>query len=445
MKFEQNFSQQQKQTQKLAMTQQLQQSIQILQFNGEELTEFVESKALENPLIDFVEPIYKTDYSSGTTSSNYSADDKSNYLNQIPDTHMSLFEYLLDQVHLNYRETYLRTLVLYLLEFIDLNGFLTTNLEEAARQTGATEIQMLDALTLVQQLDPAGVGARNLQECLMLQTERDDHAPALAYIVLEEKFTELAQRKWEIITKQFDITLQEVQKIFDYIQTLTPTPGAIFGNTSELYIIPDVKVQVVDDQLIVTSNKKGQPEIHFQQKYFDRMKQENDKEVNKYLKEKQQEFEWLQKTLLQRGDTILNVAKAIIERQQEFFFDKTRPINALTLKEISEAIGVHESTVSRSVNGKYLETNFGVFELKKFFTNKLGTNQSENGDELSADSVKRSLQALVDAENKAKPLSDQKLVELLKEQSIDISRRTVAKYRDQLGIASSSKRKRYDH
>ncbi|MGM0125075.1 RNA polymerase sigma-54 factor [Enterococcus sp. AZ194] len=444
MKFEQSFSQQQRQTQKLAMTQQLQQSIQILQFNTEELVEFVESKSLENPLIDFVEPIYKTDYSSTTNSRSYDSDEKSNYLNQIPDTHISLFEYLLEQVHLNYRETYLRTLVLYMIEFIDLNGFLTLSLEEAALHTGATNIQILDALTLIQQLDPAGVGARNLQECLMLQTERDDHAPELAYIVLEERFTELAQRKWEVITKQFDITLQGVQRIFDYVQTLTPTPGAIFGNTSELYIIPDVKVRIEDEQILVTSNKKGQPEIHFQQKYFDRMKQENDKEVNKYLKEKQQEFEWLQKTLLQRGDTILNVAKAVVERQQEFFLDSSRPINALTLKEISEAIGVHESTVSRSVNGKYLETSFGVFELKKFFTNKVGTNQSEDGEELSADSVKRSIQALVDEENKAKPLSDQKLVDLLKEQSIDISRRTVAKYRDQLGIASSSKRKRYD-
>lgn len=444
MKFEQSFSQQQKQTQKLAMTQQLQQSIQILQFNTEELAEFVESKSLENPLIDFVEPNYKTDYSSSSTSQRYDNDEKLNYLNQIPDTHMSLFEYLLEQVHLNYRETYLRTLVLYLIEFIDLNGFLTISLEDAALQTGATDIQMLDALTLIQQLDPAGVGARNLQECLMLQTERDDFAPALAYIVLEEKFDALAQRKWEVIAKQFDITLQEVQKIFDYIQTLTATPGAIFGNTSELYVIPDVKVQILDNQILVTSNKKGQPEIHFQQNYFDRMKQENDKEVNAYLKEKQQEFEWLQKTLLQRGDTILNVAKAIIERQQEFFFDTTRPINALTLKEISEAIGVHESTVSRSVNGKYLETSFGIFELKKFFTNKLGTNQSVDGEELSADSVKRRIQTLVEEENKAKPLSDQKLVDLLKEESIDISRRTVAKYRDQLGIASSSKRKRYD-
>ncbi|EOT30062.1 RNA polymerase factor sigma-54 [Enterococcus saccharolyticus] len=436
MKFEQQFSQQQKQTQKLAMTQKLQQSIQVLQFSTEELSNFIDNQALENPLLDVTQPNYTSNYSKPRTSTGT----EMNRLNQIPDTTISLFEHLIDQIHLNYRDTYLRTLVLYLVEYIDLNGYLTISLDEAVAKTGGTPIQLLDALTLIQQLEPAGVGARNLQECLMLQTERDNYAPEIAYLLLEEYFIELVERKWDSIAKKLLISLADVQKVFDYIQTLTPAPGAIFGSTEGLYIIPDLTVKVEEQQVTVFSNRSGMPEIKFQQNYFEQMKQSGDPDVLKYLKDKQQDFEWLKKTVEQRGDTIFNVGKAIVERQQEFFLNKEHPIKPLILKDISEELAIHESTVSRAVNGKYLETDFGVFELKHFFSQKLASDDGER----STNDVKHRLQALVDAENKAKPLSDQKLVDLLNEEGIDISRRTVAKYRDLLKIPSSAKRKRYD-
>ncbi len=436
MKFKQQFSQQQKQTQKLAMTQKLQQSIQVLQFSTEELTQFVENQALENPLLDVIQPNYTSNYSKPRTSTGT----EMTRLNQIPDTTISLFEHLIDQIHLNYRDTYLRTLVLYLVEYIDLNGYLTISLDEAVEQTGGTPIQLLDALTLIQQLEPAGVGARNLQECLMLQTERDNYAPEIAYLILEEYFTELVERKWENIAKKLVISLTDIQKVFDYIQTLTPTPGAVFGSTEGLYIIPDLTVKVDGQQVTVVSNRSGMPEIKFQQNYFEQMTQSGDSEVLNYLKEKQQAFEWLKKTVEQRGDTIYNVGKAIVERQQEFFLNEEDPIKPLILKDISEELAIHESTVSRAVNGKYLETDFGVFELKHFFSQKLASDEGER----STNDVKHRLQTLIDSEDKAKPLSDQKLVELLNDEGIDISRRTVAKYRDLLKIPSSAKRKRYD-
>lgn len=436
MKFEQQFSQQQKQTQKLAMTQKLQQSIQVLQFSTEELTQFIENQALENPLLDVIQPNYTSNYSKPRTSTGT----EMTRLNQIPDTTISLFEHLIDQIHLNYRDTYLRTLVLYLVEYIDLNGYLTISLDEAVEQTGGTPIQLLDALTLIQQLEPAGVGARNLQECLMLQTERDNYAPEIAYLILEEYFTELVERKWESIAKKLVISLTDIQKVFDYIQTLTPTPGAVFGSTEGLYIIPDLTVRVDRQQVTVVSNRSGMPEIKFQQNYFEQMTQSGDSEVLNYLKEKQQAFEWLKKTVEQRGDTIYNVGKAIVERQQEFFLNKEHPIKPLILKDISEELAIHESTVSRAVNGKYLETDFGVFELKHFFSQKLASDEGER----STNDVKHRLQTLIDSEDKAKPLSDQKLVELLNDEGIDISRRTIAKYRDLLKIPSSTKRKRYD-
>lgn len=440
MKFEQHLSQQQKQVQKLAMTQQLQQSIQILQYNSEELYAYIEAKSLENPLIDIQSEAAYSEYP--TMGSQTYTNDSNNYLNQIPDNHTSLFEYLIDQIHLNYRDTYLRTLVLFLVEYIDLNGYLTIDLEEATKKTGAKSIQMLDALILIQQLDPAGVGARDLKECLLLQIERDDTAPDLAYIVIEEEFDHLANRKWTLIAKKFEVELSEIQAIFDYIQTLSPAPGSIFESTTGLYIRPDLTLRIKENQLIVLSNKTGTPKIQFQQAYFERMEATDDKEVQAYIKEKKNEFEWLEKTIVQRGDTILRVGTEIVQRQQEFFFKDDRPLKPMTLKEIAETLGIHESTVSRAVNGKYLETEFGIFELRSFFS--YGLSNDNTGEETSTDSVKKQLKVLVDNENKTKPLSDQKLVDLLKEQKIEISRRTVTKYRESLGIPASSKRKRYD-
>lgn len=440
MKFQQSFSQKQKQSQKLAMTQSLQQSIQVLQFSIDELAEFVETQAMENPLIEVSEPNYALTYSKPRSSSG----EELNYLSQIPDDRISLFEYLIDQVHLNYRDTFLRDITLFLIEYIDLNGFLTIDLDEVAIKKKATKIQVLDALTLIQQLDPAGVGARNLQECLMLQTERDDSAPNLAYLILEEHFEELVNRKWPELAKALAIPVSEVQTVFDYIQTLTPTPGASFGTTDGLYIIPDLTVKInAQGKIKIISNRRGMPEMHFQQSYFDQMAKKADAQTQKYLNEKKQDFESLQKMVQQRGDTILRVGQAIIANQQDFFFDDSRPIKPLILKDIAAELEIHESTVSRAVNGKYLETDFGIFELKHFFSQKVGI-QNENGEEVSTDNVKVHLQTLVADEDKRKPLSDQKLVDLLKEEGLDISRRTVAKYRDALKIPSSSKRKRFD-
>lgn len=435
----------------MAMTQQLQQSIQMLQYNADELISFLEQKALENPLIevtverDFAEeaalyPIQKTNYQ------NSSGQDEQNYLNQVPDTSTSLFEFLLEQIHLTMRDTYLRELVLLLTENIDDNGYLKIDLVEVAKSVGAEEIQMLDALTLLQQLDPPGVGARNLQECLMLQIERDDRAPNMAYVIMEEEFENFANRKWKEITKKFDVSLAEIQEISDYVQTLTPRPGAVYDGTREQYIRPDLVVRIENESIKVLSTKTGLPVVNFQKEYYQEMSQFKDKDVTHFMKEKYNEYEWIKRSIMQRGETIVKVGTAIVERQKEFFINPEHPIKSLTLKEISEKLGIHESTVSRSVNGKYLETSFGIFELKSFFTNSLGNQNdgTETEEDISGDSVRKKLLVIIEEEDKGKPLSDQKIVELMKADGIDVSRRTIAKYRDILAIPSSSKRKRFD-
>ncbi|MFD1317417.1 RNA polymerase factor sigma-54 [Loigolactobacillus zhaoyuanensis] len=433
MAYQQGLGQQQKQVQKLVMTQQLQQSIQILQYNAEGLQQFLQQKSLENPLLAVRH--------SSRDQANFSGSQQrvDNFMNAIPDTTQSLFDYLLDQVHLTMRDTPLRDLVLFLLEYVDLNGYLRISDAEITAKTGAEPVQILDAVTLLQQLDPPGVGARHLQDCLLLQIENDNSAPNLAYIVLEEEFANFAERKWAVIAAKYQVALTEIQRIFDYVQTLSPRPGAAFSQTQNNFIRPELVVHQRGEELELNLTHESQPQVIFQQHYFERMLKTNDREVTEYMKEKKQEFDWLQKSVMQRGSTILRVGQEIIHRQHDFFFDTKRPLKPLLLRDVAAKLAVHESTVSRTVNGKYLQTDFGVFELKHFFTNAVGEEKED-----SADSVKQRLQTLIDQENKAKPLSDQKLVTLLGESGITISRRTVAKYRESLEIAASSKRKRFD-
>ncbi len=433
MKFQQGYSQAQQQTQKLAMTQKLQQAIQMLQFNTEELRDYVETVSLENPLIEVVAPKIRSDLAMMGNRS-----EKSDFIGQIPDQHESLFEYLINQIHLNYRDTFLRKIMLVLVEYVDINGYLKVDEEEIKQEMGATDIQFLDALTLLQQLDPPGVGARNLQECLMLQTERDDYAPDLAYLLLEEAFEKIANHRFEQLGKEYNLTMVQVQEIIDYIRSLNPFPGAGFGESVPDFIIPDLTLIRKEGKLAVLSNKRGQLRLNFNENYFTRLEKQADSETKEYLKEKLQQYEWLKRTIGQRKDTILEVGRLIVKYQEPFFLEKKGALKPLMLKDIAKELEVHESTISRAVNGKYIETDFGVFELRSFFVNKI------SDEDTSADEVKQLIKQFIDDENKNKPLSDQKIADMLKTNGQKVSRRTVAKYREAMGIASSSKRKRFD-
>ncbi|MCI0130053.1 MULTISPECIES: RNA polymerase factor sigma-54 [Enterococcaceae] len=437
--------QSQVQTQKLAMTQQLQQSIKILQYGTEDLLSFLNDKMLENPLIDV--SVFEMDdqYLVPKDYDVSKSDRKTDWINQIPETTQSLFHYLIEQIHLNYRDTALRSLSLFLVEFIDTNGYLTISIEEAMKLKQVTYIEVLDALTLIQMLEPAGVGARNLQECLMLQIERDDNAPNQAYLVLEEYFDELANRKWQKIEKKLGISLVEIQEIFDYIQKLHPNPGSLFHSDEDNIIYPDLEVKVdrTDNSISIVSTKVGKPNISFQTTYFEKMSHQGGDEVKKYLNDKKSEFEWLKKSLEQRGNTILRVGEEIVKKQSAFFIESDHPLTPMKLKSVAEELSLHESTISRAVNGKYLTTDFGVFELRSFFST--GLEQKNSNEVIGTNNVKQLIEIIIKEENKAKPLSDQKIVDLLKEKNIQISRRTVAKYREELGIQSSSMRKRFDN
>lgn len=419
-----------RQIQKQTVTPQLLQGVQLLQLSREELLSYFNQKMLENPLIEVTIP-EQDDFSLSYSSAEQD-------LSWIPDTNQTLREFVNEQVTLSYRDTYLREMIFWWINHLDENGYVTKDVEESAKETGANKIQMLDALTLLQQLEPAGIGARNLQECFMLQTERMNDAPNIAYIVLEESFEEFVGRKWETIAKRYNVTLEEVQEVFDFVKRLSPKPGAVFSQSDPTLVLPELNVSISNQELEVKETSLGLPLLSFKEKYAKQLEKYEDTEVKKYVNEKKKEYEALQESLRMRNQTILRVGTAIIEKQKHFFFDKTKPLAPLQLDELAKELNLHESTISRAVNDTYIQTDTGTYELKSFFSRK----HSQTGE--STDSIQHALKKLINEENKKKPLSDQKLVDTLKEQGYDISRRTIAKYRSQLNIPSSTKRKRFD-
>jgi RNA polymerase sigma-54 factor len=442
MRFELNFDQKQDQKQKLILTQSLQQSIQILRYDNEELRNFLQDKSLENPLLKVnimdhfeITPVRR---SAQSNVNGREAPD----INHLIDNSFSLLDSLFQQIHLNYDDTYRRKLLIFLVLNIDTNGFLDISLEEVQRETGAKDQEIKETLELLQQLDPPGVGARNIQECLMIQALRDRSSPAYTYEILSEDFDLFIQRKWQQISEKYKIELREIQKIADYIKKYSLHPIGDYEDIRKNYIVPDIIINVIDNNISISSNISSSSLLSFRQKYFNKLLEVKDKEVQRYLKEKKEEFEALQKSVIQRGDTILRVATEIVNYQRDFFLDFNKPLKPLGLKTIAKKLNIHESTVSRAVNGKYLKTNSGIYELKSFFSNGLG--QNDNSENVSVISVKIKIKEIVEAENKKKPLSDQKIADIIKKEGIVISRRAIAKYREELKIPSSMERKRYD-
>lgn len=433
----QGFGQQQKQIQKLAMTQQMQQSIRILKYGSEDLHNFLSNVELENPfMIVNASHSYVTgglDHQNEHDIAEFAVEKKA----------QSLYDYLMDQVKLTMRKTPIRDMVVYFISQLDQNGYLKADLEKLSKEKGIDKVLMLDALTLLQQLDPPGTGARNLQECLILQVQYDSSAPLNAEKILKEDFEDFTNRKWSKIAKKHCISIGDVQKILDYVQTLSPAPGAIYDQSEVGYIEPDLVVEKKPDgSLEVKLTKESNPEIRFKKEYYESLKNSSDKHVLDYLKEKRHEFEKIQEDVLMRGNTLLRLGRLIVERQHDFFTESNRPLKPFLLRDAAQKLQLHESTISRAVSGKYLLYEGKVMELKEFFSRAVSYAR-ENGENVSADEIQQKIRLIVEEEDKKNPLSDQKIVDKMKEEGLKVSRRTLAKYRERLGIPASSFRKQH--
>lgn len=296
-------------------------------------------------------------------------------------------------------------------------------------------------LRIIQQLDPPGVGARDLRECLLIQLREAGEEDGLAYRLVEEAFDDLIAHRWSELAKRYGVSAKEVQEAADRLARLDPKPGLRFSPGEDAYVIPDLVVEKVDGDYRVFLNDSGVPRLRLSKMYreiaADRQKFVG--ENREFITEKLNSATWLIQAIEQRRRTMLKVMRFIVDRQREFFDRGVEHLKPLTLREVAEALGMHESTISRVTSQKYVQTPRGLLPLRFFFSSSLGTT---SGEDASARAVKAHIQKLVSEEDPASPLTDSDIVKALAERGIKIARRTVAKYRDQLGILPARMRKR---
>jgi RNA polymerase sigma-54 factor len=326
-----------------------------------------------------------------------------------------------------------------------LNDVVTKAAEEAGRDTEDLPLYTMEEgermLATVQTLDPPGVGAQDLRECLLLQLKEAGLEQSVPYRLVRDCFEELINHRWSEISKRFGISAGDVQKAADEIAKLDPKPGLQYGSRDDNYIIPDLIVEKIDDRYHVFLNDANLPRLKLSRAYQEiaRDKKKFDGENKEFISNKLNSANWMIQAIEQRRQTMLKVMNYIVERQREFFEKGIQYLKPLTLREVAEVINMHESTVSRVTNEKFVQTPRGVLPLKFFFSSGLATS---DGEDVSARGIKAQLQKLVQEEDPKHPLTDQAIVNILRESGVQIARRTVAKYRDQLGVLSARMRKR---
>jgi RNA polymerase sigma-54 factor len=460
------------------MTPELIQAIQILQFNTQELDAYIDEQLLTNPILeaeaheaedapasddgDFADAGDRAD-ERGTANDEFDwseylkerelddisyrqweyAAEKNDYsYEQFVSSEISLTEHLMFQLQFADLKKRCRQIGKYVIESLDQNGYMTQSAAEIARQLGVRRDKVDLVVKTIQGFDPAGVCAADLKECLLIQLEQFALTTPGVEKVVKEHLEDLAANRLTCIAKATGLPVREIQRVGDVIKTLEPKPGRQFGSSAETkYIVPDVIVEKIDGEYVVTVNESNTPRLTVSP-YYRRMLHDADKEsqISKFLSGRLNSALWLIKSIEQRRQTIYNVVSAIVAWQMDFFERGPKHLKTLTLRQIADEVGIHESTVSRSVNGKYLQSPRGVFEIKYFFTSGVS---SGSGESIASGSIKTFMRELIDAEDPKSPLSDQAIADALSERGIEISRRTVAKYRDEIRLPSSSRRKRF--
>ncbi len=422
------------QTQKLnlVMTVELRQAIALLQYSTADLYDYLVEQEADNPLIELNE----NDSKISNDRMRRSGSDLKNPIDFAANKESSEREKLLEQVKWLDIEEDEQIILQYLVLNLDENGYMRLEEEEILSQTGANQELLERGINLLQKLEPIGVGARNLSECLVLQLRNDYPEEKITEKIILDHLDKLANKKWQEIAKALEISLSDVQAAFDLIRTLHPRPCNLNSKVVE-YLNPDVIIEENEGNFDVYLNDSYLPEVRFNPQYTNILNMKGDQ--GKYIQDKYRSCKMLINSLEQRRNTILKVTQAIISKQCDFFNKGLSALKPLTLKDIADEIDMHESTVSRATADKIIQTPMGTFDIRVFFTSKL---KSENGNSESQTKVKLMMEEFIRNENKYQPYSDQKIAEYFKtKKGITISRRTVAKYRNQLNILPSSKRK----
>lgn len=440
-------------SQNILLSPQMELSVRILQMDSTQLLDYLKEVMLENPVMELESPpdrsqkeeltLKKMEWLEEQTVREkenvgyYDEDNSMTVERAAADEDESLVDHLLRQAAYSDIPKELHPVMRYVIGFLDDNGYLTIKKEALFRSTDFSSEQIQRALAIVQEFDPAGVGAEDLRECLLLQLAPDD---ALARRLVDGHLADIAKNRTASLAKQLSVPEREMEKAIRRIRQLNPKPGALYGRTElSRYITPDIVVTSFQNQYNVMLCEFGYPEIRISQNYLRMARESGDSEVSGYIENKVRQIEWIQKCIESRSQTLLSVAKAIVRRQERFFRYGPQYLNVLRMKDLADMLDIHESTVSRAVRDKYLQCSHGVFPLRHFFVGA-AENSADTG-ALSVSDAKRRIAELVESEDSGCPLSDQKLAEMLTAEGFELSRRTVAKYREELGILNSYYRK----
>lgn len=447
------------QEQKLIMTQEMQLSVKLLQMSAFELSQYIEKEMQENPVleadvehnseldnlnnkIDYKEFIEYLDFDNYDHHSSYEKPEENdlNPLNFVSEE-KSLREHLLEQIDLMHLDKNTRDISKYIIENLNEKGYLEVDIDYIAEELNKSEQEISYALEVVQSLEPVGIAARSLQECLNLQLKRKGYEEEELYIIVDKYLDFIAENKYSLLAKNLNIDVKKAQEYGDIVKSLEPKPTRGYYTGEEIsYIIPDAYISKVDGESFIIMNDEIVPKLSINNLYKDIIKNQNDKHAVDFVQEKLNNAIFLIKSIEHRKSTIHRVIEKILEIQKDYFEKDSEFLKPMTLKEIAEELDLHESTVSRAIRDKYISTSKGTIKIKDLFTTGISTNMSED---LSTNLIKKRIEEIVASEDKSKPLSDQIILEMLIKEDMNISRRTVAKYREELNIKSSSKRKRY--
>ncbi len=368
-------------------------------------------------------------------------EEKRNYFESSITSEETLEEHLKDQLSLLEISEKDKKVCELLIGNLDDNGSLQTKLEEIAEPENISLEHIKDCLRIIQGFHPIGVGSRNLKECLLLQLHHNGQNNSLAKTIVENHLDELARKKIPQIAKKIGTTIDAIKSAILDIEQLEPKPGRIFSRSNNFYPVPDVIIKKNDDdEYEVVLNNDRIPHLRISNTYRKLMEENGNDKTKEYIRDKVKAGLWFIKNIQQRQNTIFNIAKELVAVQKDFMDKGSQSLRPLTMQQVADAIGVHESTVSRAVAKKYIQTPQGLFQMKFFFTGGLAT---AGGEATSTTTVKDKVKELVDNENKQKPLADQEIIEILGREGIKLARRTVAKYRKEMNILPSHLRKEY--
>ncbi len=440
------------QSHKIILTPQLRQAFEILKMNSRELTEYIQDELDTNPALEVnpseiksreevLIPMYYEEGSSGTINDEDVNEVIDKFSVDRSASVVSLKEHLLLQIHTSGVVCRDMEIGEYLIDNVDRNGYLSVDISEVASFFNISAKRVERVLEHIQTFDPSGVCARNVKECLVIQLMQSGNKDGNAMKVIENHLEDLANNKILQIAKSVGISVERVNQIHDLIRSLEPRPGREFYEYEDTkFIVPDVIVKEVGGKFTAIINDEALPIINISSYYKGILQDDINIEAKRFIQSKIESVKWLIKCIEQRKITLFKVTDCIVKYQNEFFKMGKEHMRALTMKAIAKDINMHESTVSRTVNGKFLQCSWGVFDMKLFFQGRVSSRTLED---MTSEKIKSKIKEIIDKENKKSPLKDNEIVNLLINHGMEISRRTVTKYRNEINIPVAAKRKKY--